>query len=145
MAEVIIRLASPTDAERVAELSRQLGYQASPEDVRSRIERISNDEFASAFVAVKDGIVAGWIQVSTRVTIESGEMAEIVGLVVDESERGNGIGRRLVREAEDWAKRLSRTSLRVRTDIVRIESDSFYRKLGYTEVKKQTVFRKSLG
>ena len=144
MANIIIRPAMAADAEPVTGLCRQLGYEATVAAVRIRIERAMRDAAAAVFVAEKNGRVAGWIQVSTRMTIESEDGVEITGLVVDESERGRGIGKSLVRRAEEWAKELEYASLRVRTNVVRAETHRFYQRLGFVEAKRQTVFRKQL-
>ncbi len=142
--DIKIRPAIAADTDRIAELCVQLGYKASSEDVRERLRRIMEKEDTVAFVAEEQGFVTGWIQASVRMTIESGDSPEITGLVVDESARGKGIGSRLVRQAEDWAKDIGHRSIRVRTNVLRAKTHDFYRRLGFEESKKQTVFRKVL-
>jgi N-acetylglutamate synthase-like GNAT family acetyltransferase len=142
--EIKIRLATPTDAGRIIELCIQLGYKVVRENVRERIQRIMNKGDTVAFVAEEDGFVNGWIQATIKTTIESGEFAEIMGLVVDESARGKGIGKSLVRKAEEWARKSGQKSIRVRTNVVRVQTHDFYRNLGFEETKKQVVFEKGL-
>ena len=84
-------------------------------------------------------------QVGRGLSLASGEQAELVGLVVDEALRGRGIGAALVTAAEAWARERGLARLRVRSNVTREATHSFYRRLGYEEVKRQVVFRKSLG
>lgn len=144
MSETYMRRAAPADAERMNELCKQLGYDTSVEALRERIENAIRQGDMAAFVAEEDSVVIGWIQVAIRSTIESGELAEITGLVVDESLRGRGIGAGLVREAELWAKEKGFSSIRVRTNVIRNRTHDFYRKLGFSETKRQVVFRKEM-
>ncbi|MFZ1081362.1 MAG: GNAT family N-acetyltransferase, partial [Candidatus Kryptoniota bacterium] len=101
MSGVTIRQATLADADRITELCVQLGYKATCENVLHRIQKIMDKGDTVVFVAEEDGFVNGWIQAAIKATIESGEFAEITGLVVDESARGKGIGKSLVRKAEE--------------------------------------------
>jgi len=133
-----------SDAESMTSLCLQLGYDSSFEDIISRLKRASEDKSSGVYVYEVDGMVRGWIQVAIRSAIESGEHAEIIGLVVAEGYRGTGIGRKLVEQAETWARGMGQKSIRVRTNVVREGADKFYRAMGFEENKKQTVFDKVL-
>ncbi len=140
----VVRKALPADAKRVAALCKQLGYDASVEEVKARIETFPNLQRGMVIVALKDDNVVGWIQTSVKTAIESGDIAEITGLVVDESCRGLGIGKILVGEAERWARESHFPNLRVRTNVVREETHRFYIKENFKELKRQTVFQKEI-
>ncbi|HEY9165378.1 MAG TPA: GNAT family N-acetyltransferase [Candidatus Kryptonia bacterium] len=142
--EIDLRKATEKDVVRVSELCSQLGYQANPDMVLSRLKKIDSEREHRVWVAEIEGLVVGWIQCASRITIESGEFAEIVGLVVDEKSRTRGIGRKLVEKAERWAKEIGQQSIRVRTNVKRVESNIFYRTLGFSETKKQSVLQKSI-
>ena len=86
----------------------------------------------------------GWLQVEIRQILESGEFAEITGLVVDKDYRRKGIAASLVSQAEEWAKMKGEEEIRVRTNLLRLESLPFYRSLGFGETKRQVVFLKGL-
>ena len=103
-ASVMLRLAKEEDAPRVAVLSEQLGYPASSEAILGRLQLLAARGDQQVVVAVVEGQVSGWIQVGRMLSLESGEQAEILGLVVDEASRGQGIGTILVAQAESWAK-----------------------------------------
>src|SRR5260370_15815624 len=64
--QLTIRRVRVEDAEAAAALSGQLGYEASGEDLRQRIERLAGCEQSQAvFVAClgAEGALAGWIEV----------------------------------------------------------------------------------
>ena len=69
---------------------------------------------------------------------------EISGLVVDEKERRQGIGKILLLEAEKWTRELGYGSLRVRTNAKRCEAQAFYEGLGLQKAKEQFVYTKDL-
>jgi GNAT superfamily N-acetyltransferase len=140
---VNIRVASPLDASSLVDLVNELGYSATSEQLRERLETACSDPQHAVFVAESESI-AGWIQVTRYLTLESGVCCEIRGLVVAASHRHFGIGRKLVAAAESWAVSHQCTRIRVRTNIVRDDAQAFYSRLGYSVSKTQRVFDKSL-
>jgi GNAT superfamily N-acetyltransferase len=140
-----IRPAAPGDALRIAALSHQLGYPASEDEVRRRLSRIEDEEEHVCFVAVGSaGLVLGWIHVCLSPLVVEDLQAGLGGLVVDEGYRGLGIGRALMRRAEQWARERGCRALQLNTNVVRGDAHSFYESLGYEKVKQQLVFRKAL-
>jgi len=77
--------------------------------------------------------------------LESEPACEILGLVVDQNYRCQGVGRSLVAAVEAWAGSRGVTTIKVRSNMVRAESHPFYERLGYARVKSQHVYRKLLG
>src|SRR5438445_11096957 len=119
-AVVRIRRAEERDAADLAGLSGQLGYAATPEQSRQRLRKIVPSPKDAVYVAeAEDGSVVGWVHVSANHLLESGTRAEINGLVVDESKRSLGAGKRLLEEAEGWARaqEIGRASCRERVEI----------------------------
>ncbi len=140
-----IRPAQPNDAPTLAALAGQLGYPTTPEEMTARLRALAGDDRHAVFVAVEaDGQVVGWIHVYLCPLLIAGPEAEIGGLVVDQAHRSQGIGTRLVREAEGWAQAHACTALVVRANVVRERAHAFYRRLGFREIKIQRVFHKSL-
>ena len=88
--------------------------------------------------------VVGWVSAQRSLTLESGELYEITGLVVSASQRQQGIGKRLVQAAQAWADAQGATTMRVRSNIRRAESHPFYQSLGYMLDKTQHVYSKPL-
>jgi GNAT superfamily N-acetyltransferase len=140
-----IRPAQPEDVPALAALAGQLGYPTTPEGMAARLQALAEDDRHAVFVAVEaDGQVVGWIHVYLCLQVIADREAEIGGLVVDEMHRSRGVGARLVREAEDWARARGCGGMTVRTNVVRERAHAFYRRLGFREVKVQRVFYKSL-
>jgi GNAT superfamily N-acetyltransferase len=142
--DLAIRPARDTDRADLARLSTQLGYPMSAEEAGRRLAGIADHPDHVLLVAEESGLVAGWLQVSRVRVFETADGAEIGGLVVDEDLRGGGIGRRLLAEAERWARERGCRRLRVRTNVVRERTHDFYRSAGFSDVKTQRVFEKPL-
>ena len=77
--------------------------------------------------------------------LESGERADISGLIVTEHARRSGTGQALVRAAEEWARRQGLNRMVVRSSVSRLESHPFYERLGYDRAKTQHAYTKQLG
>lgn len=140
-----VRRMTTGDAAAVAALSGQLGYPAGEEAIRRRWAAVDGEPDHALFVTeTADGRVVGWVHVHERRLMLADGMAEVLGLVVDEGERGTGVGRRLVDEAERWSLARGCGSMRISSNVVRREAHAFYQKLGYAIAKTQHAFRKHL-
>jgi GNAT superfamily N-acetyltransferase len=142
--DVLIRPAKHEDVETIALLAGQLGYRTTTAEVADRLRKIDDRGDARVLVASQEGLVLGWVHVQGSHSIESPAHAVIVGLVVEETRRGTGIGLLLVRAAEDWAESMGYPYVRVRTNVTRMETHGFYEHLGYTSSKRQVVYIKLL-
>jgi GNAT superfamily N-acetyltransferase len=132
-----IRDARPEDAEAIARLLGQLGYPAEPASVRARLERllIVGDRVV---VAELDGQVVGLAQLHVSPTIEHEQpAAKVSALVVDESHRGEGIGRALVEAMEAEARTRRCVLLFLTTSARREDAHEFYRRVGLEETGKR--------
>ncbi len=139
-----IRPARPDDTAELARLSTQLGYAMSHPVAESQLGVVAGHGDHALFVAEAPTGLAGWIQVSVSRIFEAPAAAEIVGLVVDEPSRGGGVGPRLLRAAEDWARARGCRAVRVRSNVRRERALAFYEREGYARVKVQQVFEKPL-
>ena len=140
-----LRPACIEDAAEIARLAGELGYpvEAAAMDARLRaILPLQQHRIAAA--QGEHGRLLGWIAVERRLTLESGERIEIVGLVVDAAARGSGVGRALVADAERWAREQGFDAIAVRSNVTRAESHPFYERLDYVRVKTQHAYRKPL-
>jgi GNAT superfamily N-acetyltransferase len=140
-----IRRAKSGDAPRMAELSWQLGYPATAEQMRSRLRGIKPASQHAVFVAesAKDGVI-GWLHVSRQPLLEVEIRAEVNGLVVAEEQRSLGAGARLLATAEEWARKHGCKSMSVRSNVIRERAHKFYERNGYEHYKTQKSFRKPL-
>jgi GNAT superfamily N-acetyltransferase len=139
-----IRRAQIGDAAEMARLSAQLGYPLSPAEMTRRLAKLLANERHHVAIAARGERVLGWMHVEHRSTLEGGERAELMGLVVDASTRREGLGRELVGAAERWAESRGLPSLTVRSNVARELSHPFYEALGYSRDKTQHVYGKAL-
>jgi GNAT superfamily N-acetyltransferase len=140
-----IRLAKVGDAARLADLSGQLGYPATPAQIRQRFRAIRPVSQNAVFVAeAKDGGVVGWLHVSKQALLESEIRAEVNGFVVAEGHRSLGAGARLIAAAEVWARKHGCKYMSVRSNVIRERAHQFYERNGYEHYKTQKSFRKPL-
>ena len=140
-----IRTARNYDAAAIAGLGDQLGYAANRQQVATRLAGIEAEPSNRVFVAENgEGAVVGWLHVASRTQLTEDCTAEILGLVVDESARGAGIGRDLIRAAEAWARAEGCTRMRVRSRETRERAHRFYEREGYARNKVQLVLHKAL-
>lgn len=115
-----------------------------PSAAAAQLAHVGDHPDHALLVAEASQGLAGWIQISVSRIFESPEAAEIAGLVVDEASRGEGVGPRLLRAAEEWAGQRGCRRVRVRSNVLRERAHGFYEREGYGRVKVQQVFEKPL-
>lgn len=138
-----VREALLTDAQRIAALAGQLGYEVPVAHVERRLRRLNEERTVFVAVVPRAGVV-GWIGVALREALIDSGRADIEGLVVEDEYRCNGIGQLLVAAAEAWARRHGCTSMRLVSNVLRERAHVFYKRLGYDLLKTQHAFKKSL-
>ena len=127
----MIRNAERRDAEVLARLIGQLGYEASPGDVTDRLTLLEA-EGRAILVAERDGAVVGCLTTSSmRVLHRPAPVGRISMMVVEEALRGQGIGAALVRAAEERLAAQGCYMVEVTSNLKRTEAHRFYEKLGY--------------
>ena len=139
-----IRVITVADAEAAAKLSGELGYPASTEMMRGRIEALARLDGHVVYVACNSSAVVGWIDVGIAHHLQSEPYAEIGGLVVSSELRSAGIGGLLLARAEQWARDQGISNMLVRSRISREAAHRFYDRAGYQRTKTSAVFTKSL-
>lgn len=135
-----LRKAALDDSADLARLSGQLGYQTSPAQMEARLRILLPNPDHHILVAVAGEKIAGWLHACLSATVESDPWVEIAGLVVDEAQRGQGIGKKLVQEALAWASTKDLQKVRVRSNVKRGDAHRFYTGMGFRETKEQKVF-----
>jgi GNAT superfamily N-acetyltransferase len=140
-----IRRARQVDAARIAEQSSQLGYPTTAKEMAGRLKLALRNKNSACFVAeTKEDGVIGWVHVSVTPLLEVERRAEINGLVVDERNRNQGAGWRLLEAAEKWARAMKCKKMSVRSNVIRERAHTFYERHGYDHYKTQKAFRKVL-
>ncbi len=142
---VSLRPAGMQDAEAVARLAAQLGYDIGLSTVEERLREVLLSQSNLFLVAhLSDGMVVGWAHAALPVKVLIGRHADLYGLVVGERWRGSGIGQKLLAAVEAWALEQGCSQVLVRSNAIRERAHSFYRGLGYSEHKRQVILVKEL-
>jgi GNAT superfamily N-acetyltransferase len=121
-----------------------LGYAATPAEISQRFAEEREDSRHVLLVAESGGAVIAWMGLAEEHSFLHEPRVEIHGLVVDEAHRGAKIGAKLVERAEQWARARGCKTMLVRSNVIRDRAHRFYERLGYTTVKSQRVFTKTL-
>jgi GNAT superfamily N-acetyltransferase len=143
--DVTVRRAKLADAAQMAELAGQLGYPTAAREMAARLWSALKDKNAACFVAEtgEEGVI-GWTHASVTTLLEAERRAEVNGLVVDERVRSRGAGWKLLKAAEQWAKKMRCKGMSVRSNVLRERAHNFYLAHGYEHYKTQKAFRKSI-
>jgi GNAT superfamily N-acetyltransferase len=144
MMPVKVRPVEEGDTEAVAALVEQLRYEVTVADVAERLAGVAADQEAEVLVAESDGMIVGWIHVYGVTWVQMGHFAGVAGMVVADGRRGEGIGSRLLEEAEAWARRRDYPLFRVRSNVIRDQAHAFYLQRGYRTEKQLFSFLKEL-
>lgn len=140
---VDVRAATASDAGALAALSGQLGYPADASMIAARLARIEGHDAGGSWVALDTGgAVCGFARALAQHFVIDEPFVELAALVVADTARGQGVGAALLRVAEAWALQQGFSSIWVRSNVIRQRAHRFYRREGYTEIKRQAVFRK---
>jgi GNAT superfamily N-acetyltransferase len=138
MMETMIREITREDAEEVNKLSTQLGYPLTVGQTLQNIEAVISSKDHTAFVAVYENKIVGWIGAAHAIMIEVMPHCEINGLVIDQNYRGKGIGKLLIERVSQWAKGEGINTLSLHCNVNRIEARQFYGHIGFKEIKQQS-------
>lgn len=146
---LIVRPVLLDDAKAISQLSAQLGYKSSSEAISQRILQMSSHTGShAAFVTCLKGVdsaeIVGWIEVTLMHELQSPSFALITGLVVSETHRSLGIGKRLCAEVESWSREQGVAKVRVTSRISREDAHRFYLREGFERIKTWAVFEKML-
>lgn len=143
MAEGIsVREITLADAEAAARLCGELGYPLDPSEIEQRIQGFSAMPDHTVFVACLEQRVVAWIDIGIVHHFQSEPYGEIGGFVVASGYRSTGIGRELMRHAEEWVSARGVRKMLVRSQITREAAHRFYLRQGYSHTKTSAVFTK---
>ena len=132
-----IRVATVDDAAELARLLTPLGYPTTAEAVAATWETWTAEGNSALVVQGEDSLL-GMITLHRMVVLHRPRpVGRITSLSVDPSVRGQGLGRALVRAAEEALARAGCGLVEVTSHARRVDAHAFYRRLGY----EQTSFR----
>ncbi|MEU4191859.1 GNAT family N-acetyltransferase [Kribbella sp. NPDC026611] len=128
-----IRPAQPGDAAALNELFDQLGYpQDDIEATAARVKEYAADPTNAAYVADAEGNLLGMIAVHVGQFLHrDGRWGRIDALVVSADARRQGVGARLVAEAEAFATSHGCVRIELNSADHREAAHKFYERCGY--------------
>ena len=139
MGEVSVRPATPVDLDALVGLLKDLfalepDFRFDPVRQRRGLALLLEDRLRRvALVAESGGVVVGMVTGQLLVsTAECGGSVLVEDLVVRESERRRGTGRKLVRAVEAWARGRGATRLQLLADRENEAALRFYERLGWS-------------
>jgi ribosomal protein S18 acetylase RimI-like enzyme len=117
--------------ERQGEISRE----TIAEQIKRRVEKLRNDEdfHNEAFIAwAEDGTPAGFVWVARDQNDSTGQLeALLLNQYVAEGYRGQGLGRRLMETAEEWARGQGFPRISLAVGVGNTIGQRLYESLGY--------------
>ena len=141
---VSIRIARASDADAIARLTAQLGYDVPLSAVQTRLDSILLRSDQRLLVAEDSGDSMAWLHAMIVECLETDRFVTIAGLVVESGHRRRGVGRLLMRHAEQWADEQGCRVVRLWSSAGRAAAHRFYEGVGYTNIKTQYSFAKGL-
>lgn len=139
-----IRRAEFRDTKEISYLMTELGYDASSSLLDKKLTEFSQTPIDAVFVAEIDGTIAGCISCHiTSLFHQEGSAGRITSLVIDKENRGMGVGKRLVCEAETFFRLHGCVKSEVTSGDHRPEAHAFYRSCGYEQDERRFLKRYS--
>jgi GNAT superfamily N-acetyltransferase len=131
---MMIREANEQDAPELARLLTSLGHATDPRELRARWVPWQDEGNSALVVAREDGTLSGVATLHrTWVLHRPQPVGRITALIVDEADRGKGIGRALVAGAEQWLTDAGCGLLEITSNARLVDAHEFYRHLGYEQ------------
>ena len=148
MTEITIRRATYTDKPEWLRMRLLLWPDEKADDLSKDMDSLLDDPLTPVFVADRsNGELGGLLEAGMRKYAEgceSSPVGYIEGWYVDDDLRERGIGKILVRAAEDWARSQGLTEMASDTWLDNDVSIQAHLKMGYEETERLVHFAKSL-
>ena len=142
--KMIIREAEPADLFVLTELMNELGYATTMDEMKLRFENIQNHRDYKTFVAAANTDILGMVGLSKNYSYDqNGIYVRVLALVTRSSFRQQGIGKRLMDVAENWARKIgaNKVLLNCGNREEREIAQLFYKKIGY-QIRSSGFFKK---
>lgn len=145
---VTVRLATDADVEAWSAQRAKLWPQLDAhEHAVEAVQWIAEPSTDALLAVASDGSLLGFAEVGLRSYAEGCETSPVgyvEGWYVDESVRRSGVGRALIRAAEDWARSKGCSEMASDTEVHNVASQEAHERLGYERVETIVVYRRSL-
>ena len=147
-------MAEIADQEHLARLRVALWPESSAEEHAQELELILEGKFPGVMplvilvAAAEDGTIAGFLEVGLRSCADGCDTRKAVGYVegwyVGEQWRRRGIGTKLLRAAEDWARGQGCVEMASDARMDNQVSQSAHEALGFEVAERSVLYRKAL-
>lgn len=145
MKEYKVREIQETDYRDIYLLNQDFNsnlQEFSEEKVREKIEIITKNTRDIIFVYEQDTVVIGYIHGSPYELLFSNSLVNVLGFVVKESYRNQGIGTILINHLEQWGKDNGYSGIKLLSHPSRIHAHRFYERRNYMFTKDQKNYIK---
>ncbi len=130
--EVFVREAGIDDSPSLAMLMSELGYETSPAEMEQRMRTVLNNPDYATFLAEVAGRICGLIGTAVHPSLEHNDPSgRIIALVVSSQGRRRGIGKALIKAAENHFENKGISRISLTTRFTRTDAHLFYEALGY--------------
>ncbi|GEC91061.1 GNAT family N-acetyltransferase [Brevibacillus brevis] len=113
------------------------------DQVKEKIEIITKKTNDMIFVCEQNNEVIGYIHGSPYELLFSDSLVNVLGFVVKETYRNQGVGNMLIEQLEQWGKNNGFSGIKLLSHPIRIHAHRFYERRGYLFTKDQKNFIKS--
>ena len=132
--EISIRHADRSDSESITALLGELGFPTKQVEVLERLKVVESSSSDVVFVAEVEEQVVAFLSLHVIPYFNiGGPVGKVSALVVSDSMQQRGIGRKLMKAAEDLAAELGCVAVEVTSANFRKGAHDFYSRLGYPE------------
>jgi len=132
--EIFIREVEEKDYLSLLPLWSAFGGYATAENIAPHYARIQNDERYKTFIALSENEVVGFITSMQHYCIGfEGSHMIIIGISVKEEAQGKGVGTKLIKHMESYAKQEGVFSIHLNSGFKRTDAHAFYERTGYSK------------
>lgn len=129
---IVVRDASLEDANIIAVLMNDLGYDVASATIFEKIAALRTSASDAVFLAVLRERVVGVISLHALPMFHrSGNLGRITSLVVGTSARGRGVGTALIDRSNEWFALKGCVKIEVTSGDHRTDAHLFYQQLGF--------------
>jgi len=152
--DIYIRPAQLSDHDQLVRLREALWPNASADELARELLQILQGKAPVTLPHIilvseaSDGTIAGFLEIDLRSHADGCNPSRPVGFIegwyVSENHRQKGIGRKLLAEAEEWARGQGCAEIASDTWLDNVLSQRVHEALGYEEVDRCVHYRKTL-